>query len=250
MKVVLFCGGLGMRLREFSENVPKPMVTIGPKPILWYSMKYYAYYGHNDFILCLGYKADVIKNYFLNSVLRSDIKDWRITFVDTGMSASIGQRLKAVEKYLEGEEVFLANYTDGLTDLPLPRLLEFAQKRDKTATFLCVRPRQTFHVVSVNGDGTVKRVLDAGRSNIWTNGGFFIFKKRIFEYIKPGEDLVGEPFQRLTEEEELVAYKYDGFWACMDTFKEKQQLEDLYAQATAPWRVWEADGTRTIAADA
>lgn len=268
MKVVLFCGGLGMRLREYAENVPKPMVTIGSRPLLWYLMKYYSYYGHHDFILCLGYRADVIKNYFLNyneaiandfvwsargtrlEVLRSDVEDWRITFVDTGMSTSIGQRLKAVEEHLEGEEVFLANYTDNLTDLPLPRLLEFSQKRDKTAAFLCVRPRQTFHVVSLNGDGTVRRFLDAGHSNVWTNGGFFVFKRRIFDYIRPGEDLVAEPFQRLIQEKELLAYRYDGFWACMDTFKEKQQLEDLYAQGSAPWRVWETHEARAVGADA
>src|SRR6266446_7052752 len=170
MKVVLFCGGFGMRLREYSEQVPKPMVPIGYRPILWHVMKYYAHYGHKDFILCLGYQADTFKNYFLNyneclsndfiltkggkemKLLNSDIHDWRITFVDTGMSSNIGQRLKAVEKHLDGEEMFLANYSDNLTDFQLPKLIERFHEQDRTAAFLCVRPNLSCHYVSM-GDG-------------------------------------------------------------------------------------------------
>ena len=171
MKVVLFCGGFGMRIKEFSEAIPKPLVNIGYRPILWHVMKYYAHYGHKDFILCLGYKADAIKQYFLNynecltndfvladggkqvTLLNSDIHDWRITFVDTGITSNVGQRLKLVEPYLKNEEMFLANYTDGLSDLPLPDYIEHFQRRNKLAGFVCVKPSQSFHVVTMeDGD--------------------------------------------------------------------------------------------------
>lgn len=255
MKVVLFCGGLGTRLREFSAHIPKPMVHIGYRPILWHVMKYYAHYGHKDFILCLGYKADVIKNYFLNydecasndftlleggkkiQLANSDIEDWKITFVDTGLTSNIGQRFKAVEKYLEGEEVFLANYSDGLTDLYLPDLINDFYQHDTIASFLCVKPSQSFHIVSEE-NGIVTDICDVKQTGIQINGGYFIFKREIFDYIKLGEELVCEPFQRLMKLRQLTAYKYNGFWACMDTFKEQQQLDDLYSQGKAPWEAW------------
>ena len=255
MKVVLFCGGLGARMREYSESIPKPMVNIGYRPILWHVMKYYAHYGHKDFILCLGYKSDLIKSYFLNynewlsnnfslsngsqiQLFNRDIQDWNITFVDTGLTANIGQRFKAVEKYLEGEEVFLANYSDGLTDLHLPTYINNFYQRDKIGSFLCVRPSQTFHLVDMQEDGLVKNIQDVKQCDIWINGGYFIFKKEIFNYINYGEELVMEPFQRLIAKEELFAYKYTGFLGVMDTFKEKQQLDDMYAQGQRPWEVW------------
>jgi glucose-1-phosphate cytidylyltransferase len=257
MKVVLFCGGLGMRLRDYSEAIPKPMIPIGYRPILWHVMKYYAYYGHKDFILCLGYKADIIKDYFLNyneclsnnfvltnggkelQLLNSDIDDWRITFVDTGISANIGQRLKAVAPYLQGEEAFLANYSDGITDLPLPEYLQHFYDHDKVASFLCVRPTQNFHVVSLQSD-IVTDLENISQADIWMNGGFFIFRQDIFTYIQESEELVEQPFQRLIRERQLMAYQYKGFWACMDTFKDKQQLEDLYLRGHAPWEVWKS----------
>src|SRR5580765_8649245 len=171
MKVVLFCGGFGMRMREYSEAMPKPMVPIGYRPILWHVMMYYAHYGHKDFILCLGYKADIIKKYFLEydecvsndfvlsrggknlQLLSSDIHDWNITFVDTGLTSNIGQRLKAVRKHLGDDEVFLANYSDGLVDLHLPDQISYFEEQETTACFLCVRPSQTFHVVEMERDG-------------------------------------------------------------------------------------------------
>ena len=208
MKVVLFCGGLGMRLREYSENTPKPMVNIGYRPILWHVMKYYAHYGHKDFILCLGYKADVIKDYFLNyneclsndfvltdgskniKLLNNDIEDWKITFVDTGLYSNIGQRLMAIREYLDGEDVFLANYADGLTDLPLPKLIAHFYKYNKIAAFLCVNLNQNFHIVSINQDSIVKNISYANESGHVMNGGYFIFKKEIFRYLKEDEELV------------------------------------------------------------
>ena len=256
MKVVLFCGGLGLRLRDYSENIPKPMATIGYRPILWHVMKYYAHYGHKDFILCLGHRADTIKDYFVKydeyvsndfilsaggkniDLINRDIHDWRITFADTGISANVGQRLKAVEKYLDGEEAFLANYSDGLSDLPLPRHIEHFRKSDKVASFLCVRPNISYHLVSLNGGGLVTNIEDVNKSSMRINGGYFVFKKEIFKYLKDGEELVHEPFQRLIAEQQLVAHQYDGFWACMDTFKDKQHLDDLYAKGNAPWQVW------------
>lgn len=258
MKVVLFCGGLGTRLREAAASLPKPMVHIGYRPILWHIMKYYAYYGHKDFILCLGYKADAIKNYFLHyneclsndftllnggktiQLSNSDIEDWKITFVDTGLHSSIGQRFKAVEKYLEGEEVFLANYSDGLTDLNLPKFIDDFYQKDRVACFLCVKPSHSFHLVSTTEDGLVNDIKDVKEAGIRINGGYFLFKREIYQYINEGEELVCEPFQRLMKLNQLTAYKYDGFWACMDTFKEQQQLDDLYCQGKAPWHVWKS----------
>lgn len=257
MKVVLFCGGLGTRLRDQSEAVPKPMVHIGYRPILWHVMKYYAHFGHRDFVLCLGYKADMIKQYFLNydecvsndfvlsnggkqlELLNRDIDDWRITFVDTGTMANIGQRLRTVEEYVRDEEVFLANYVDGLTDLPLTDYVTFFLQCRKIASFVCVKSVQSFHVVSRDGN-LVTDIQHVARSGIEMNGGYFAFRREIFRYLRDAEDLVEEPFQRLIDEKQLVAYPYDGFWACMDTFKEKQLLEDLYSRGDPPWQVWKA----------
>lgn len=264
MKVVLFCGGLGTRLRDFSEAIPKPLVPIGYRPIIWHVMKYYAHYGHKDFILCLGYKADLIKSYFLNynectsndftlinggkvQLLNSDIHDWNITFVDTGLHSNIGQRLKLVQKHLENEEVFLANYSDGLTDLVLPEAIEKFYFTDKIAGFLSVRPSQTFHLISTQENGIVTQIKDVNQANLRINGGYFIFKNQIFDYINDKEELVYEPFQRLINIEQLFAYEYNGFWACMDTFKEKQQLEDMFAQGNAPWEAWKHNKNLTTA---
>ncbi len=257
MKVVLFCGGLGMRLREYSDSIPKPMVPIGYRPLLWHVMKYYAHFGHKDFILCLGYKADTIKDYFLNydecisnnfvlsrggkniKLLHQDIHDWNITFVDTGVHSNIGQRLKAVEEHLRGETMFLANYSDGVTDLALPEYVKYFRKRGKTASFLSVRAPHSYHVISTDGD-VVNDIQHINKSSIRINGGFFLFRTDIFQYIDEGEELVEKPFQRLIAEEQLLAYRYDGFWASMDTFKDKQQLEDLYTRGEAPWEVWKS----------
>ncbi|HET6881910.1 MAG TPA: glucose-1-phosphate cytidylyltransferase [Pirellulales bacterium] len=266
MKVVLFCGGLGMRLREYSEAVPKPMVPIGYRPILWHVMKYYAHFGHKDFILCLGWKADVVKNYFLKydeclsndfvlssggnvDLLNSDIHDWKITFCDTGTNSSIGQRLLAVERHLEGEETFLANYTDGLTDFPLPELIDFYYERQASASFLCVRPNQTFHTVRVDDDGRVENVESITSADVWMNGGYFVLGRDIFDLLRDGDDLVLEPFQRLIADRRLHALKYDGFWSCMDTYKEKQHLDDLYARGNAPWELWKRPAHSPAALD-
>jgi glucose-1-phosphate cytidylyltransferase len=258
MKVILFCGGLGMRIKEAGENIPKPMVHVGDHPILWHIMKYYAHFGHNDFILCLGYRGEAIKNYFVNyaeflsndfvlskggkelKVFNSDIHDWTITFVDTGASSNIGQRLKAAERYLGDDEVFLANYSDNLTDFHLPNLIERFQQQNKTAAFLCVRPPLSCHYVSMSNDGLVQDIKSMDHSGIRINGGYFVFKRSIFQYINDGEELVREPFHRLIETQNLMAYAYDGFWKSMDTFKEKQELDELAGKGIAPWQLWKS----------
>lgn len=256
MKVVLFCGGLGTRLRDAAGEIPKPMVKIGYRPILWHVMKYYAHYGHKDFILCLGYKADVIKDYFLNyneclsndftlsnggkdvCLRQSDISDWKINFVDTGLKSNIGERLKKVEKYLKNEKYFLANYADGLTSLPLPEMIDHFKKSKTIGCFICVKPSQTFHVVSLNGENRIEKIEYVRNTDITINGGYYVFRNEIFKYMKDGEELVVEPFHRLIKENKLIGYKYDKFWYCMDTFKEQQELNDMFDQGNAPWEVW------------
>jgi glucose-1-phosphate cytidylyltransferase len=264
MKVVLFCGGLGMRIRDYSDRIPKPMITIGYRPILWHVMKYYAHYGHHDFILSLGYGADAIKNYFLNyneclsndfvlsqggkdlHLLNSDIHDWNITFVDTGIASNIGQRLKATAKYLADEEVFLANYSDGLTDAPLPAQMDHFRRHGKVASFLCVRPNLSYHFISTGPSDLVESISDVTRSELRINGGYFIFRNDIFRYIHDGEELLQEPFQRLAKDRNLVAHKYDGFWMSMDTFKDKQVLDDLHSKGTPPWEVWKQPAAEPV----
>ena len=233
MKVVLFCGGAGMRLRG-AVDVPKPMVPIGTRPILWHLMKYYDYFGHRDFILCLGHEGHVIKDYFLNYSEPS----WTLDFATTGVEANVGERLKAVEPYLEGEEMFLANYGDGLSDLPLPDMLDVFRHSNAIASLALVAPTASFDLVNVAPEGIVRSLCPVSRSDLWINGGFFVMRRRIFDYILPGEDLVREPFDRLIAERALLAYKYEGFWQCMDTFKDKQHLESL-EQSAAPWKLWE-----------
>jgi glucose-1-phosphate cytidylyltransferase len=263
MKVVLFCGGLGLRLRDYSEHIPKPMVTIGYRPILWHIMKYYAHFGHRDFILCLGYGGDVIKQYFLTysecisndfvvssggkrlQLFNTDIDDWTITCADTGTHANIGQRLKAVAKYLDDDEVFLANYGDGLSDVPLDRQIEHFYRSEKVASFLCVKPNLSSHFISLGKDDRVEAIKDGGRSDdIRINGGFFVLRRDVFDYMRDGEDLLGPPFHRLLQAGQLAAYKYDGFWACMDTFKDRQVLEEMYARGGSPWEVWKTGVAR------
>jgi glucose-1-phosphate cytidylyltransferase len=255
MKVVLFCGGLGTRLREYSDGVPKPLVPIGYRPILWHVMRYYAHFGHTEFILCLGYKADKVREYFLNydphlnndfTMTRgqktlhktdTDVSDWKITFLDTGLKSNVGTRLMLAKPHLEGEEMFLANYSDGLTDLALDGMIREFSATDKVAGFLCAKPSQSFHVVSVDPDRNVSRITAARDANIIVNAGYFVLRKSIFDYMNLGEELVLDPFQRLMKEQRLMGFRHDGFWA-MDTFKEQQELTDLYNSGAAPWEVW------------
>jgi len=255
MKVVLFCGGLGTRLREHSNTIPKPLVPIGSRPIIWQLMKYYAEHGHKDFILCLGFQGQMLRDYFLNydpNLTRdfsiepggsrqpneSDISDWRITFVDTGLHANIGQRLLRVREHLKDEDVFLANYSDQLSDLPLPTHIDFFQQSGATASFVAVRPTQSFHSVSVVDGGLVSKFESVTNADFWINGGYMILRQEIFDYIEEGEELVEEPFTRLITMQKLYAYRYDGFWAAMDTFKDKIMFDRMDGSGNRPWKVW------------
>jgi len=256
VKVVLFCGGLGTRIRDYSESVPKPMIPVGHQPILWHVMQYYAHYGHRDFILCLGYKANVIKDYFLNyrptatrdfiisdygqkiELLGEADDDWRATLIDTGIWRNVGSRLYSVRHLVQDEEIFCCNYSDGLTDAPLPAMLDFFLASGKTACFLAVQPSFSYHLVDFDESGRVTGLNTSNQSEVWINGGYFLFRREIFDYMNNGEELVVEPFRRLIEAGELVAYRHRGFWASMDTLRDKQMLEDMHERGSTPWLPW------------
>jgi len=259
MKVVLFCGGPGLRLREHSEAIPKPMVRIGYRPILWHVMRYYAHYGHRDFILCLGYRADAIKDYFLHydeavsndfvlsdggrrvELLGSDIADWRITFADTGLDTTIGERLRRVRHLLEGEEMFLANYGDTLTDAPLDRLVDEFRRTDAIASFLAVRPSTyPFRIVTADEACRVTQLLRPGDADLWINGGYLVLRREIFDVMEPNDELVEAPFARLIETGHLRAVRYEGFWGPLDTLRDLDHLQALAVAGRAPWAAWEA----------
>jgi glucose-1-phosphate cytidylyltransferase len=264
MKVVLFCGGMGTRLREYSEMLPKPLVPIGGMPILWHIMRYYAHHGHKDFILCLGYRAEAIKRFFLeyNEALGADFvldqerravslidpcaQDWRITFVDTGLETSIGGRLLRVREHLAGEPMFLANYADVLTDMDLGRMVAEFQSSGMVASFCSVPPPYSFHLVSMGAKGRVGRMMDMRQAGLWMNGGYMALRADIFDYLKPGEELVVEGFERLIGARLLMAHRHEGFWMPMDTFKEKQALDDLVARGNTPWQVWKDGGAAHV----
>jgi glucose-1-phosphate cytidylyltransferase len=253
MKVVLFCGGLGTRIREYSETVPKPMIPIGQQPILWHVMQYYSRYGHQDFVLCLGYKANVVKDYFLSNkqsansdctishfgkkieLLGETPPDWRVSLVDTGIWRNIGQRLLAVRHLVQDEEIFLANYSDGLTDACLPEMIDRFKRSGKIGCFIAVHPPITFHLADLDENGVVRGMSASQDSGIWINGGYFIFRKEIFDYIQEGDELVVQPFKRLIDRGELMAYRYEGFWRAMDTLRDRQVLEEMIERGDTPW---------------
>jgi glucose-1-phosphate cytidylyltransferase len=244
-------------LKEYSDTIPKPMVPVGYRPVIWHVMRYYAHYGHREFILCLGHRGDVIKDYFLNyneclsndftlsgggrdiRLFQHDISDWSISFVDTGQMSNIGERLMAVRGLLDGEDTFLANYSDGLTDLDLERQLAHFCQHDAVGSLVLVRPsNHSFHFAKVAADDRVARFTPIEETDLWINGGFFILKRQIFDYMERGDDLVQQPFARLTAEGRLLGYRHPGFWCCMDTFKDKKLLDDMYNRGDRPWEVW------------
>ncbi|MBV9696174.1 MAG: glucose-1-phosphate cytidylyltransferase [Gammaproteobacteria bacterium] len=257
MKVVLFCGGLGTRLREQAETIPKPLVTIGFRPLLWHLMRYYAHFGHREFILCLGYRGDLIRDYFLSyreamnndftwrdggrhvEVHGKDMQGWSVTCVDTGLHSNIGQRLLRVAPYLRGETEFLANYADGLSNLPLDRMIEACRARQAVAGFASVRSPQSFHAVRADSDGMVSALGSLQDTDMRINGGFFVMRSEIFSYLNEGEELVEQPFARLIQAKKLFAYSWDGFWQCMDTFKDKIMYDRMEGKGDCPWKVWQ-----------
>jgi glucose-1-phosphate cytidylyltransferase len=243
VKVVLFCGGQGLRLRAASSRVPKPLITVGGEPLLLHLMRYYAHWGHTEFILCLGHRARAFEAYFS----RHAVEDWQITFADTGLHSNIGERLRRVRHLLDGEEYFLANYGDQLSDAPLEPRIERLRREDKVASLLSVRPRLSTHFVESDDDGHVSAV--GSLHDLWINGGFHIYRHDVFDYMREGEELVEEPFRRLIAARQLVADRYEGFWAPMDTLKDKNLLDSLAESPAAPWAVWLRDAAeRPVAA--
>jgi len=256
MKVVLFCGGLGTRLREHSDTVPKPLVNVGARPIVWHLMRYYAHFGHKDFILCLGYRGDMIREYFLSynecisndftlhgsdrriELHSSDIADWRITFVDTGLHSNIGERLMRVRSYLANETTFLANYADGLSDVPLDQMIADFQQKGVVASFAAINGWHSFHTVDATPDGYARRMGPMQDADFRVNGGFFVLQQKIFDYIEPGDELVEQPFARLIAKRQLAVYRHDGFWRAMDTLKDKITFDRLEASGKCPWMLW------------
>jgi glucose-1-phosphate cytidylyltransferase len=258
MKVVLFCGGLGMRMREGATSAPKPMNMIGDRPLLWHVMRYYAHFGHRDFVLCLGYGAAAVKEYFLRydetqsndftlvggvhaiTMHRTDITDWTITFLDTGLSSSIGERLMRVREHVADEEMFLANYADTLTDAPLDELVETFDGSTAVASMLAVPPVSTHHVVEIGDNGLVTGVRDVQELMQWENGGYFVLRQGIFDVLRHGEDMVPHAFRRLIAADRLLAQRHTGFWRAADTFKDRVELEELFQTRQAPWMLWDA----------
>jgi len=256
MKVVLFCGGMGTRMREFSETIPTPLVHVGHRPIIWHLMRHFAYFGHKDFILCLGYKGEMIQDFFVNykahvgedfrlehgvPKLRfklTDVHDWNIDFVDTGLKRNIGERLIAVRHLLQDDEMFLANYSDQLCDINLDEYIKLAKERGKIASFVSVRPAGSYHTVETEQDGTVRYIGPWGNAELWINGGYMVFRRQIFDYIEPGDELVEAPFQRLIEKKQLFSYQHRGFWKAMDTYKDKISFDDAYESGCRPWELW------------
>ncbi|CAD7044415.1 glucose-1-phosphate cytidylyltransferase [Pseudorhizobium endolithicum] len=263
MKVVLFCGGRGTRIREYSENIPKPLIPLGGQPIMRHVMEYYASFGHHEFVLCLGYKANAIKDFFINSrpesfsdcvvsgsggveILGDIRRDWRVSLIDTGIWRNIGERLWAVRHHVQNERMFLANYSDGLTDVDLTDMVAQFEASGKLACFLAVRPPLTYHLAEIEPDGRVSRFRSSETSDMWINGGYFLMRPAIFDYMRDGEELVLEPFSRLIAENQLLAYKYDGFWRSMDTLRDWQTLEAMVERGDMPWLNYATDNSSKI----
>ncbi|MCI9440714.1 MAG: glucose-1-phosphate cytidylyltransferase [Ruminococcus sp.] len=258
MKVVILAGGFGTRISEESEFKPKPMIEIGGKPILWHIMKCYSYYGFHEFIICAGYKQNVIKEYFSNYFLygsdvtfdfskensmtvHNNVSDpWKVTVVDTGLNTLTGGRIKRVQPYI-GNEDFMLTYGDGVSDINISRLLDFHKEKEKKLTITAVQPGNRFGSVEVGKSGEVKRFAEKKKNDGgWINGGFMVVSPEIFDYID-GDDSILEkdPMETFVKRGEMAAYCYDGFWQCMDTLRDKKYLEDLILQKKAYWMVWE-----------
>jgi glucose-1-phosphate cytidylyltransferase len=265
MKVVLFCGGLGMRMRDGVTNAPKPMAMIGERPLLWHVMRYYAHYGHTDFVLCLGYGASAVKDFFLNynetgsndfvldgtgrvELFKTDISDWRITFVDTGLHSEIGERLRRVRRFVEGEEMFLANYADVFTNAPLPDMISRFAASDAVVSLLAVPPTSSHHVVEISENGVITQVSPLKDLRQWENGGYFVIRPEIFDYLREDEDLVGDAIGRLVPHGRVLAYPYKGYWCPADTVKERAQMEEMYHRGTCPWMIWDHERSGRLSA--
>jgi glucose-1-phosphate cytidylyltransferase len=258
MKAVMLCGGLGTRLREQTEFRPKPMVEVGGKPILWHIMKIFSHYEIRDFVVCIGYRGDVIKEYFLDYEARNNDftinlgrsheitfhdqhqeSDWRVTVADTGLETQTGGRVKRVERYIDGDR-FIVTYGDGLADVDIHELLAFHESQGRLATITTVRPLSRFGVLDVDPEGKVARFREKPQVDGWVNAGFFVFEREVLGYLDDDCVLERDPLERLAKEGQLAAYRHEGFWQPMDTYRESQLLNDLWSEG-APWRVWAQD---------
>lgn len=263
MEIVVWCGGLGTRLREETEYRPKPMVNIGPRPILWHIMKIFSFYGHSDFILALGYKGEMIKEYFANyELMNCDVtlslgdrnkiclhnnheeSDWKITLVNTGIKNLKGSRLKRVQQYIKGD-AFFATYGDGLTDVDLAALLDFHRSHGKLATVTGVNPTSRFGELKVKDNQVFSfREKPLKGEGSLVNGGFFVLQRSVFDYLDENENCDFEvgPLERIAREGQLMVYRHDGFWACMDTMRDMEYLNQLWDEGHATWRIWDHNG--------
>lgn len=232
MKAVILCGGRGTRLGEHGRSVPKALIRIGGQPIIWHLLNIYAHFGVNDFILCLGYLGDEIKNYF-----ESAEHSWKVQFAETGFDTNTGGRLKQVEGLLAGEKDFFVTYGDGLADVDIGDLIKFHRHHGKIATVTAVHPYSNFGLMDVDADGAIVRFREKPVLNEWINGGFFVFDHRVFSTLDDNSVLEREPFETLSSEQQMMAYKHEGFWKCMDTFKDNLEFEQLWNEG-APWRRW------------
>ncbi len=258
MKVVILCGGLGTRMREETEFRPKPLVEVGGRPILWHIMKLYAHFGFREFILCLGYKGSMIKEYFLNyEAMNNDFticlgkqsqiqykahheeQDFQVTLAETGAESMTGGRLKRVQKYLENEERFMLTYGDGVSDVNLSELLDFHLSHGKAATVTTFRPVSRFGILDINQSNQVMNFIEKPKSDAWASAGFFVFERRIFDYLDGDETVLErEPLEKLAEQHQLMSYHHEGFFQAMDTYREYQMLNELWRSHEAPWKIW------------
>ncbi|QJY48556.1 sugar phosphate nucleotidyltransferase [Pseudonocardia broussonetiae] len=255
MKVVLFCGGYGMRMRDGVSDLPKPMHRVGPRPLIWHVMRYYAHFGHTEFVLCMGYGAEHIKDYFLHysetasndfvlhggrvELLGSDIQDWTITFAHTGLDSPIGERLRRVREHVEGEEMFLANYADVLTDLDLDAMVDDFAASDAVGRLLAVPPQPAFHCVGIGEDDRITAISPLQEMPLWENGGYFVLRPEIFDYLPEGGDLIADACTPLAREGRMTAHRHRGFWQSADTAKERSMLDAAYQAGRRPWMLWE-----------
>jgi len=257
MKVVILAGGYGTRISEESVLKPKPMIEIGGQPILWHIMKLYSYYAYNDFIICAGYKANIIKEYFANYYLyNSDItfdfsknnsltihkniaEPWKVTIVDTGLDTMTGGRIKRVKDYI-GNETFMLTYGDGICDINIKELENYHKANGKLATLTAVCPETRFGILDIGNNNVIKRFSEKRKEDAaWINGGFMVLEPKVIDYIiDDSTNFERDSLEKLASEKQLIAYKHDGFWQCMDTLKEKQILEDLIEKNKAPWQKW------------
>jgi glucose-1-phosphate cytidylyltransferase len=258
LKVVILCGGLGTRLREETEFRPKPMVEVGGRPILWHIMKTYAHHGFHEFVLCLGYRGNTIKDYFLNyEAMNNDFsiclgqtshiryhnlhteQGFGVTLADTGMNTMTGGRIRRIRKYVDGD-TFLLTYGDGVSNVDIRGLMEFHKSHGKIATVTTVPPVSRFGIMDLNREGCVNSFVEKPRTDGWMNAGFFALNREVFDYLGGDDDCIfeREPLERLAADGQLMAYRHDGFFYAMDTFREYQHLNELWKVGEAPWRVW------------